>query len=117
MSGRVTGFGGVFFRARDPDALTNWYQTHLGVPSAEPFAQSEGVSVFAPFKRDTDYWPAEKQWMLNFRVEGLEALIERLEAAGISVETRVDWNHPEIGNFARIVDPEGNNVELWEPPA
>ena len=116
MSGRVTGIGGVFFRAQDPEALTTWYKTHLDVPSFEPFAQEEGGSVFAPFKADTDYWPADKQWMLNFRIEGLDALMKRLKAAGIAVETRDDWNHPEIGKFARIVDPEGNNVELWEPP-
>ena len=118
MAGHVTGFGGVFFRAKDPDALVAWYAEHLGVTSFGPWPQAEGVSVFAPFQADTDYWPAEKQWMLNFRVEGLDALIARLQEAGIAVETRPEeWDHPETGRFARIVDPEGNHVELWEPPA
>lgn len=117
MTGRVTGFGGVFFRARDPDALVSWYGEHLGVTSFGPWPQAEGVSVFAPFKADTAYWSADKQWMLNLRVEGLDALTERLSQAGIAVERRPDeWDDPATGRFARIVDPEGNAVELWEPP-
>ncbi len=118
MSGRVTGIGGIFFRASDPDALAAWYAEHLGVTSFGPWPQEAGMSVFAPFKAETEYWPAEKQWMLNLRVEGLDALIARLEAAGIAVETRPEeWDTPETGRFARIQDPEGTHIELWEPPA
>ncbi len=117
MAGRVTGIGGIFFRASDPDALAAWYAEHLGVTSFGPWPQAEGIAVFAPFKGDTGYWPADRQWMLNLRVEGLDALIGRLRAADIAVETRPDeWDTPETGRFARIVDPEGNNIELWEPP-
>lgn len=118
MTGRVTGIGGIFFRAADPDALVAWYAEHLSVTSFGPWPQAEGIAVFAPFKRDTDYWPADKQWMLNLRVDGLDGLIANLQAAGIAVETRPDeWDDPTTGRFARITDPEGNAVELWEPSA
>lgn len=118
MTGRVTGIGGIFFRADDPDALAAWYSEHLGVTSFGPWPQAEGLSVFAPFKADTDYWPESKKWMLNLRVDGLDALIAGLRAAEIAVEVRPDeWDDPTTGRFARIVDPEGNHVELWEPPA
>ncbi|MDJ0626650.1 MAG: VOC family protein [Rhodobacter sp.] len=118
MAGHVTGIGGIFFRAADPDALAKWYAEHLGVPSFGPWPQAAAPSVFAPFQADTGYWPDEKQWMLNLRVEGLDALVARLDDAGIAVETRPDeWDAPETGRFARIADPEGNTIELWEPPA
>lgn len=117
MAGHVTGIGGLFFRAEDPSALKAWYADHLGIDSSPLWMQSAGPTVFAPFEADTDYWPADGQWMLNLRVTGLDALIASLQAAGIAVETRPDeWDHPEVGRFARITDPEGNNVELWEPP-
>ncbi|WP_299848520.1 VOC family protein [uncultured Roseovarius sp.] len=118
MSGRVTGIGGIFFRTTDPAALADWYATHLGVTSFGPWRQDEGISVFAPFEAGTDYWPSDRQWMLNLRVEGLDALIQQLAQAGIPAETRPDeWDTPETGRFARITDPEGNDIELWEPPA
>ena len=118
MSGeaRVTGIGGIFFRARNPEALAAWYAEHLAVPSFGPWAQAEGMSVFAPFPADTDYWPEARQWMMNLRVTGLDALVARLEASGIAVERRAEWDTPDTGRFARITDPEGNPVELWEPP-
>ncbi|MDF0600592.1 VOC family protein [Psychromarinibacter sp. C21-152] len=117
MTGHVTGIGGLFFRAADPAALKAWYATHLGIDSSPVWPQAAGPTVFAPFAADTDYWPADRQWMLNLRVTGLDALIASLQASGIAVETRPEeWDHPEVGRFARIVDPEGNNVELWEPP-
>lgn len=118
MAGQVTGIGGVFFRARHPEALGKWYADHLGLVIGGPWPQAEGISVFSPFAADTDYWSADKQWMLNLRVSGLDALVDRLAAAGIPTERRPEeWDHPEVGRFARIVDPEGNAVELWEPPA
>ena len=113
---KATGIGGVFFRSRDTDALAKWYETHLGVPGF--WQQEAGMTVFAPFKETTDYFPAAKQWMINFRVDDLDALIAQLTLAGIAVETRPDeWDTPETGRFARIADPEGNQIELWEPPA
>ena len=116
MAGRVTGLGGVFFRSKDPEARVAWYQEHLGVPSHGPWPQEAGISVFAPFSADTDYWPEGEAFMLNFRVEDLDALVAKLEAAGIAVERRPDeWDTAGIGRFARITDPEGLPVELWEP--
>ncbi len=114
----VTGIGGLFFRAKDPDALRLWYRTHLGVmpEGYDPWMQAAGPTVMMPFAADTDYFPADKQWMLNLRVSELDALVAALERTGIDVETRPEWNTPETGRFARIVDPEGNPVELWEPP-
>jgi len=122
----VRGIGGIFFRATDPDALTAWYRTHLNVGAGcvgDPVAASDewmwqaegGPVVFAPFRADTDYFPAERQWMLNLRVDGLDTLIAALGEAGIVVETRVEWNSAEAGRFARLHDPEGNPIELWEP--
>ena len=124
----VLGMGGLFFRAQDPDALSAWYRDHLGVgagcnsagegEASEWFWQVQGgPMVFAPFKATTDYFPRDKAFMINLRVSGLADLIRDLSAAGIAVETRAEWDAPETGCFARIHDPEGNAVELWEPPA
>ena len=113
---QVTGIGGFFFRARDPEALKAWYAAHLGVDSAPVWTQRAGPTVFAPFAADTDYFAADRQWMLNLRVDDLDAMIARLREAGIAVETRAEWDaHPEVGRFARIHDPEGNPIELWQP--
>jgi predicted enzyme related to lactoylglutathione lyase len=112
---KAVGIGGVFFRAADIEALAKWYETHLGVPGF--WQQEAGMTVFAPFKQTTDYFPADKQWMINFRVDDLDALIASLKSAGIAVETRAEWDTPETGRFARIADPEGNQIELWQPPA
>ncbi|CAN5427415.1 glyoxalase/bleomycin resistance/dioxygenase family protein [soil metagenome] len=124
----VLGIGGIFFRAKDPDALSAWYRDHLGVGagcvsdgSGEPdewaWKAQGGATVFAPFKADTDYFPADKQTMLNLRVSEIDALLASLTAAGIDVITKPEWNDPQIGRFARIHDPEGNPIELWQPPA
>jgi predicted enzyme related to lactoylglutathione lyase len=117
---RVTGIGGVFFRARDPAALSDWYRTHLGItqPDVAVWMQEAGPTVFSPFSATTDYFAADKQWMLNLRVEGLPGLIAQLQASGIVVETRAEWDGDgSYGHFARIHDPEGTPIELWEPPA
>ncbi|WP_170450698.1 VOC family protein [Ruegeria arenilitoris] len=114
---KVNGIGGVFFRARDSKALSQWYETHLGVNHYDPipWKQREGYTVFAPFAEDTDYFgDAAQQWMINFRVDDLAAMVDQLRAAGIEVETRDEWNS-EIGKFARLHDPEGNPIELWQP--
>jgi catechol 2,3-dioxygenase-like lactoylglutathione lyase family enzyme len=113
----VTGIGGFFFRARDPDALRGWYADHLGVGSA-PYGQWDtmaGPSVFAPFPADSDYFAADRPWMLNLRVDDLDGLLASLGAAGIAVITKPEWDMPGVGRFARIHDPEGNPIELWQP--
>ena len=123
----VLGIGGVFFRAKDPDALNEWYRDHLKVgagcnpDAAGPVDQWSwtamgGPTVFAPFKADTDYFPADKQYMLNLRVSGIEPLLTALRTSGIVVETKAEWDSSNTGKFARIHDPEGNPIELWEPP-
>jgi predicted enzyme related to lactoylglutathione lyase len=122
----VVGFGGLFFRARDPEALSAWYIQHLGVgagcnatgdgdPADWYWRVAAGPMVFAPFRETTDYFPADRQFMINLRVEGIDDLLASLRAAGIAVETRTEWDAPETGRFARIHDPEGNVIELWEP--
>lgn len=113
---KVDGIGGFFFRSKDPEKLARWYHEHLGVDPVETvWQQQAGPTVFAPFVEDTDYFGSrEQQWMINFRVKDLTAMIAQLEAAGIEVETRAEWDS-EIGRFAHIRDPEGNPIELWEP--
>ena len=124
----VLGIGGLFFRSKDPDALSAWYREHLGVgagcvsvegtePDEWTWQAQGGPVVFAPFKADTDYFPADKRYMLNLRVSDIDQLIATLTAAGIVVVTKDEWNDPSVGRFARIHDPEDNPVELWEPPA
>jgi glyoxylase I family protein len=117
---KVTGIGGIFFRARDPVALNDWYRTHLGItqPDVAVWMQEAGPTVFSPFAAGTDYFPAANQWMLNLRVDDLTGLIARLQSAGLAVETRSDWDGDgSYGTFARIHDPEGTPIELWQPPA
>lgn len=112
---KALGIGGVFFRARDTDTLAQWYQTHLGVPGF--WQQAAGPTVFAPFPADTSYFAPDKQWMINFRVDDLDALMAQLRSAGIPIQTSpAEWDSPETGRFARIHDPQGNAIELWEPP-
>ena len=115
----VTGIGGLFFRCKDPKAQAEWYLTHLGVGAPEGvwiWNQQAGPTVFQPFKADSDYFPAGQQTMLNLRVDDLDGLMASLRAAGIEVITKEEWDaHPEIGRFARIHDPEGNAIELWQP--
>jgi predicted enzyme related to lactoylglutathione lyase len=118
--GRVLGIGGLFLRSADPAALTAWYRDMLGVgaPKGEwVWNTAGGPTVFSPFAADTDYFPADRQFMLNLRVAGLEALVAKLESAGVAVERRAEWDSPEAGRFARISDPEGRPIELWEEPA
>ena len=114
----VTGIGGIFIRSRDPDALKAWYRDHLGI-GAGPYgkwAQEAGSTIFAPFDQDSDYFAADRAWMLNLRVDDLDALIESLRGAGVEVRTDPAWDDPATGRFARIHDPDGNPLELWQPP-
>ena len=117
---RVTGIGGLFFRSNDPSALSRWYEKYLGIDlvpadyNERPWSQEAGPTVFAPFPRDTDYFGrADNQWMINFRVRNLDAIVEQLRAGGIEVS--LDPETYPNGRFARLYDPEGNRIELWEP--
>jgi predicted enzyme related to lactoylglutathione lyase len=109
----VTGLGGVFFRARDPDALKAWYERVLGVPS-EDLMRSDGL-VFATFPADTEYFgPSGQGFMVNFRVASLDAVLARLSEAGADVDDETQ-EQEGIGRFGWASDPEGNRFELWEP--
>jgi len=117
---KVTGIGGFFFRARDPKSLAKWYEEHLGVlqiPTsygAPSWKQEAGETAFAPFPESTDYFgDPQKVWMMNFRVRDLDKMVQQLQAAGIDV--KVDPQKYPNGRFARLHDPEGNPIELWEP--
>ena len=117
---KVNGIGGLFFRAKDPAALAAWYRDHLGVALVptnyddSPWHQDSGPTAFAPFPEATDYFgDAGRVWMVNFRVYSLDAMVEQLRAAGITVT--IDPEEYPNGRFARLHDPEGNPIELWEP--
>lgn len=113
----VTGIGGFFFRAKDPQALAAWYEKHLGITdiSRAVWKQQAGPTILSPFSRDTEYFGRpEQQWLINLRVDDLDAAMSDLKAAGIAVETRAEWDS-EVGRFCRIHDPEGNPIELWQP--
>jgi glyoxylase I family protein len=120
---RVTGIGGFFFRARDPDALNRWYGEHLGVIMLDSrdyedpgWFQDRGECVFSAMSERTDFFgPREKSWAVTFRVDDLDGMVERLRAAGIEVEPHAD-PYPN-GRFAELEDPEGNHIQLWEPNA
>lgn len=123
---RVIGIGGIFFKAKHPKTLAKWYQEHLGVPIDESFGgyafrwdedherPDKGYTIWSPFKEDTDYInPSDKDYMFNFIVDDLEALMSTLQTEGVEqVDEVMD---SEFGKFAWIMDPEGNKVELWEP--
>lgn len=116
---RALGIGGIFFKARDPKALAEWYRVHLGI-EVEPwggavFRWHGGEStVWSPFPADTTYFgKAPQGFMVNFRVGDLRALVAELKAAGCAVDERVE--ETEQGVFGWVSDPEGNRVELWQP--
>ncbi len=122
---KVTGIGGVFLKARDPKAMTAWYQEHLGIKFGENLyidfrwinennPGSTGHTVFSFFNNDTPYFsPSEKPVMINFRVKNLEALLGALKKAGVWVDEKKDSY--AYGKFGWCMDPEGNKIELWEP--
>ena len=124
---RVTGIGGVFFKARDPKALAEWYRIHLGLHVEEwggvafrwvtdDNPTGTGTTVWSPFADDTSYFsPSQASFMVNYRVENLDDLLAALRAEGCEVEARTDDS--EYGKFGWVMDPEGNKVELWQPPA
>lgn len=116
----MTGIGGVFFCARDPEGLSRWYADHLGVePPPESYderswTQAGGPTVFAPFPDDSEHFRRpSQQWAINFRVRDLDAMLEQLRMAGITVEEHAEA-YPN-GRFAELSDPEGTPIQLWEP--
>lgn len=117
---KVTGIGGFFFRARNPASLVDWYAHVLGVApvpqdyNSTPWTQEAGHTAFAPFEVTSGYFgdPA-KQFMLNFRVRDLDAMVAQIEASGTAVK-RDPVDYPN-GRFARLSDPEGNPIKLWQP--
>src|SRR5215471_12024235 len=126
MSGtkkRVTGIGGVFFKGRDHKTLRAWYAQHLGIMSEDwgtmfqwrehDNPEIEGITTWCIFPGDTQYF-GDSALMINYRVENLDALLEALSAEGVRIDPKRD-DH-EYGRFAWIYDPEGNKIELWEPP-
>ena len=122
MKKRVTGIGGVFFKTKDPKAVKDWYRDHLGLNTDQWgstfwWKNKEGddcSTQWSPFKEDTDYFePSKKEFMMNFRVENLDELLETLKAEGVQVIG--DIQSVEEGKFGWIMDLEGNKIELWEP--
>ena len=124
---RVTGIGGVFFKSKDPKALGAWYKTHLGLNVEEwggaafrwkgpDNPEGGGTTIWNPFAADTGYFaPSTAPFMINYRVEDLHALLAALRAEGVQVEDKVDES--EYGKFGWVIDPDGNKLELWQPPA
>lgn len=117
---RVTGIGGLFFRAKNPAMPGQWYLDHFGVAvgpgdyDVKRWSKEAGPTVFAPFPHDTDYFGrADKEWMINLRVRDVDAMVRQLRAAKIDVA--IDPEPYPNGRFARLSDPEGNPIELWEP--
>jgi glyoxylase I family protein len=117
---KVAGIGGLFFRAHDPDALGRWYLQHLGIaltPTTEGetvWQQEAGPTAFSPFPEKSDYFgDPKKVWMVNFRVHDIDKMVTQLRAAGIEIKDPESF--PGIGRFARLHDPEGNPLELWQP--
>lgn len=112
---KAVGIGGVFLRTSDPEGLQNWYNTHLGLGLHQGvWMQHAGPTIVATFATDDSYFESDTPMMLNFRVDDLDGLIASLQHAGIEVTTDPKWDS-EIGRFARIHDPEGNPIELWQP--
>jgi len=121
---KVTGIGGIFFKTKDPETMKAWYEKNLGLVTNEygsvfEFRSTDepdhkGYLVWSPFTQDTKYFdPSTKEFMINYRVEKLEELLEQLEKDGVEIVG--DIEEFEYGKFAHIVDPEGNKIELWEP--
>ena len=116
---RVVGIGGVFFKARDPERLRAWYREHLGFEITEWGGVGfggQGTTVWTVFPADTRYFdPSTAPFMINYRVENLDWVLAALRSEGCEVDEKVE--SPEYGKFGWVMDPEGNRLELWEPPA
>ena len=123
MNKKVSGIGGIFFKCEDPSKMKNWYSKNLGLVTNEygsvfEFRQSnksrnKAYLNWSPMKEDTKYFePSEKQFMINYRVENIEKLVEELKAEGVQVLDEIESY--EYGKFVHIMDPENNKIELWE---
>ena len=121
---RVTGIVGIFFKCKDPKKMTEWYQKHLGLTTnpwgatfewyESPDSPKKAQTQWTPFPETTKYFaPSTKDFMINYRVENLEALVEELRANGVTIVDTIEA--AEYGKFIHILDAEGNKVELWEP--
>lgn len=121
---KVTGIGGIFFKCKDPNKVREWYKTHLGFDTNQYGANFEwrqnedptkkGSTQWSPFAETTKYFePSTKDFMINYRVENLEALVEQLKNEGVTIVDKIEA--VEYGKFVHIIDAEGNKVELWEP--
>ena len=123
---RVTGIGGVFFKSPDPKRLAEWYRVHLGF-NVEAWGgvafqwygpenpTGTGTTIWSPFKQDTDgFAPSSAPFMINYRVDDLDGLLAALRAEGCEVLDKVDDS--EYGKFGWVIDPDGNKLELWQPP-
>ena len=121
---RVTGIGGIFFKCNDPKKVREWYQTHLGLNTNEygsvfewyqgADSTQKGFTQWSPFNNKTTYFePSTKEFMINYRVENLEALVEELRKEGVTIVDKIET--VEYGKFVHILDVEGNKIELWEP--
>jgi predicted enzyme related to lactoylglutathione lyase len=122
MKNKVTGIGGIFFKSKDPKATKNWYSKHLGLNNDQWgstfwWKDKEGndcSTQWSPMKEDTDYYePSKKEFMVNYRVENLEELLEELRKEGVEIVGEMQTF--DYGKFGWILDPEGNKIELWEP--
>jgi predicted enzyme related to lactoylglutathione lyase len=123
---RVTGIGGIFIKSADPDRLRNWYRKHLGIEveswggtsfrwagSGNP--EGQGSTAWSVFEATSDYFePSSAPFMVNYRVANLHDLLAALREEGCQVQGKVDES--EFGKFGWVVDPDGNKIELWEPP-
>lgn len=121
---KVTGIGGIFFKCKDPNKIKEWYKTHLGLETDKygttfEWRQADdttkkGFTQWSPFSEKTKYFaPSEKDFMINYRVENLEALVEQLKNEGVTITDKIET--VDYGKFVHIMDIEGNKVELWEP--
>lgn len=115
---RVSGIGGIFFKARQPDKLAEWYREHLGIEvdtsiGGAIFAPS-GDTVWSPFTESSDYFGSAKPFMINYRVASLQKMLAQLRSAGVTVDEKTEES--EFGKFGWATDIEGNRFELWEPP-
>jgi predicted enzyme related to lactoylglutathione lyase len=120
---RVTGLGGIFFKCNDPEKIKEWYKTHLGLDT-DPYgakfdwrqnddSTKQGYTLWTPFPAKTEYFePSPKDFMINYRVENIEALVEELKKEGVTILDNVETY--DYGKFVHILDPEGNKIELWE---
>lgn len=121
---KVTGIGGIFFKCKDPKKMNEWYKTHLGFNAndygatfewrEEADSTKKGSTQWSPFADTTTYFePSTKDFMINYRVENLEALVEQLKSEGVTITDEIEAS--EYGKFVHITDVEGNKIELWEP--